>query len=91
MNYISFKVLILASLLVVAFRQNLAVGDFCVTNEECRQNCQCDAAYCDISRNICVYRIHVMDTVGVSTLNQPCIPEHKRCGSRAPPPRRLKL
>ncbi|CAL9247566.1 unnamed protein product [Arabidopsis halleri] len=65
MKSISFKLLLLVSLLVVVFRHTLAYEDSCSTDEECRKNCLCDVAYCDKSRDKCDYGFHVMNTVDI--------------------------
>ncbi|AED94957.1 Defensin-like (DEFL) family protein [Arabidopsis thaliana] len=84
MHNISFKLLLLCDLFLSSssVRHNLAVGDVCATNEECRINCQCDAAYCDLSCNMCVYMLHVMDTIDANIPNQPCISEYQNCGKK---------
>ncbi|XP_024016639.1 putative defensin-like protein 256 [Eutrema salsugineum] len=92
MKSISFKLLLLVSLLVVVFRQNSVVADLCTTDEECRRMCLCDEVYCDLKIHQCHLKFNATDTIDVSPSKTHCIPEDKNCGGReGPPPRRLKL
>ncbi|XP_019086008.1 PREDICTED: putative defensin-like protein 256 [Camelina sativa] len=92
MKNISFKSMLLVSLLVIVFfGQNFAYVDKCDTDETCMRNCLCDNAYCDKKRHICVYNLYGMDSVDISSSKQHGIQDHKGFGNGAPPPRRLKL
>ncbi|ESQ50144.1 hypothetical protein EUTSA_v10002272mg [Eutrema salsugineum] len=93
MKSISLKLLLLVSLLVAVFRQNIAVPIYCTTNEDCRRVCHCDAAYCDIRRNQCYFGLNAINTIDDCPSKQHCIPEDKNCGRGRGgfPPRRLKL
>ncbi|CAA0384535.1 unnamed protein product [Arabidopsis thaliana] len=75
MRSISFKLLLLVSLLVVVSRYTLAYEDSFSTDEECRRNCLCDVAYCDKSRDKCDYGF--MNRVDVRFPKHPYISKNK--------------
>ncbi|CAH8262578.1 unnamed protein product [Arabidopsis lyrata] len=79
MKSIFFKLLLLVSLLVITFRQNYAVADYCDRDDDCKPVCMRPYA-CNLTRHVCMCRPN-----DVSSSKQRCIPEHKGCG-RGPPP-----
>ncbi|CAN6867804.1 unnamed protein product [Brassica oleracea] len=88
MKTISLKLLLLACLVVVIFRQNLAVGNFCKNNNDCKKLC---GGYCNNIRESCVcHNLNNINAINLGSSNDPCIPEHPSC-SGGPPPKQLKV
>ncbi|XP_056849645.1 putative defensin-like protein 256 [Raphanus sativus] len=86
MKTIFLKFLLLACLVVVIFRQNLAVENFCKNNNDCKKLC---GRYCNI-RGSCVCSNVYNNAINIDSTNNPCIPEHPGCHG-GPPPKQLKV
>ncbi|XP_019099157.1 PREDICTED: putative defensin-like protein 256 [Camelina sativa] len=85
MKNIFLNFLLLVTLLVVVFRQNYAVGSYCIRDSDSKPVCIPPYA-CNMTRNICMY--HLND---ISSSKKQCILEHKGCAGGGPPPHQLKL
>ncbi|KAF8086446.1 hypothetical protein N665_0625s0011 [Sinapis alba] len=87
MKTISLKFLLLACLVFVIFRQNLAAGIPCKNNYYCEKIC---GGYCPIIGTCMCPHLYNLNAINIASSNDPCIPEHPGCRG-GPPPKQLKV